>query len=163
MTRPVGVSNPAPPKGCSCVGPLARFCQILHIRQILGSVRGVPLADTFGASWLFSGPTWSNLAVLSAMFVHLVHPGFYLAPTWPIFAPTWPNLAPTWPNLVPSWPNLAPTWPAKSSPNPPKLVPESIKKAIKLPTNLWLDFSSALDTFFPKLASKLEGRGTQNH
>ena len=57
-----------------------------------------------------SGPTWSNLVVLSAMFVHLVQSGSYLAPTWSIFAPTWLNLPPTWPNLVPSWPNLAPTW-----------------------------------------------------
>jgi hypothetical protein len=77
--------------------------------------------------------------------------------------PMLPQVGPTWPQLAPTWLNLAPTWPAKSSQNPPKLVPESIKKGIKLPTNLWLDFSSALDTFFPKLASKLEGRGTQNH
>ena len=85
-------------------------CQILANPQTPGAARGRPPTVDDGASWLFSGPTWSNLAVLFAMFVHLVQPGSYLAPTWPIFAPTWPNLAPTWPNLVPSWPNLAPTW-----------------------------------------------------
>ena len=140
----------------------------IHL-QILAKLKtqGGQQHRTTGQVFLTSGlqfcSSWLILLVLSSMFVHLVQPGSNLAPTWSIFAPTWSNLAPTWPNLVPSWPNLAPTWPAKSSQNPPKLVPESIKKAIKLPTNLWLDFSSALDTFFPKLASKLEGRGTQNH
>ena len=137
--------------------------------QILPEVensRGQQHRTTFMETLHFWAPIWLKLAHLARLVLH-VRPS---CPTWFLLASNlahlcsnWPNLAPTWPNLVPSWLNLAPTWPAKSSQNPPKLVPKSIKKGIKLPTNLWLDFSSALDTFFPKLASKLEGRGTQNH
>ena len=78
VTRPVGVLDPAPPKGCSCVGSDARFCPN---PQTPGSVRGVPPESLFVDSRHQLGPTWSNLAVLSGMFVYLVQPGSYLAPT----------------------------------------------------------------------------------
>ena len=107
VTRPVGVLDPAPPKGCSCVGLMTDSDQILTKSPNPRTATGRTSASKI---WCFLAPTWSFLAVLSAMFVHLVQPGSYLAPTWSLFGPTWPNLAPTWSNLVPSWPNLAPTW-----------------------------------------------------
>jgi len=37
VTRPVGVLDPAPPKGCSCVGPLVCCNQIVDYCQTTGS------------------------------------------------------------------------------------------------------------------------------
>ena len=116
VTRPVGVLDPAPPKGCSCVGFMTDSCKSPNPR----SRPGQTTVSIICPLW---APTWSNLAVLSSMFVHLVQLGSYLAPTWAIFAPTWPNLAPTWPNLVPSWPNLPPTW-SNFGPNLVQLGPK---------------------------------------
>ena len=110
MTRPLGVLDPAPPQGCSCVGSLSDSAKFFKILQILGALRVVPPCGVFVATWTNLALSWSNLAVLSAMFVHLVQLVSYLASTWTIFAPTWLNLAPTWPNLLPSWPNFGPTW-----------------------------------------------------
>ena len=103
VTRPVGVLDLAPPKGCSCIRHTSDPVHSVQFNRPTG-------ADHRKRPGLNLAPTWSNLAVLSSMFVHLVHPGSYLAPTWPIFAPTWPKLAPTWRKLAPTWPNLAPTW-----------------------------------------------------
>ena len=102
-------------------------CRILQVPSgmfKLQAIRGVSLAHPypgFVATWTNLALCWSNLAVLSVMFVHLVHLGSYLTPTWPICAPTWPNFPPTWPNLVASWPNLPPTW----SNFGPNLAPKS--------------------------------------
>ena len=114
MTRPVGVLDPAPPKGCCCVESLTNP---VHSVQFTNRPGRTTAAITFPL-W---APTWSNLAVLSSIFVHLVHPGSYLAPTWSIFAPILAqlsaNLAHLGPifaqlgsNLVQFWSQLGPTW-----------------------------------------------------
>ena len=110
VTRPVGVLDPAPPKGSAVLDQKPNPSGTPNPRTAPGRSTGShrwTLLVLLGFNLALS---WSKLAILSVMFVHLVQSGSYLAPTWPIFAPTWPNLAPTWPNLVPSWPNLAPTW-----------------------------------------------------
>ena len=114
------------PEGVCCVGPETKSFWNVDYCQTTGSAGRCP--DCHRPQVLLQlGPTlalsWSNLAVLSVMFVHLVQLGSYLAPTWSIFAPTWPNFPPTWPNLVPSWPNLAPTW-SNFGPNLVQLGPK---------------------------------------
>ena len=123
---PRGRLRSGAPEGVCCVESETKSFRNVDYCQITGHP-GRVTAEPRTRNLLQLGPTlalcWSNLAVLSVMFVHLVQLGSYLAPTWSIFAPTWPNLAPTWPNLVPSWPNLAPTW-SNFGPNLVQLGPK---------------------------------------
>ena len=129
VTRPVGVLDPAPPKGSAVLDQkpnpsgMLTIVKLQALRVVAPAPSGHHPDPKFVATWTNLALSWSNLAVLSAMFVHLVQSGSYLAPTWSIFAPTWLNLAPTWPNLVPSWPNLAPTW-SNFGPNLVQLGPK---------------------------------------
>ena len=129
VTRPVGVLDPAPPKGSAVLNQKPNPSGMLTIVK-LQAIRGVSPAPSghhpdpkFVATWTNLALCWSKLAVLSVMFVHLVHLGSYLASTWSIFAPTWSNCPPTWPNLVPSWRNLVPTW-SNFGPNLVQLGPK---------------------------------------
>ena len=120
VTRPVGVLDPAPPKGCSCVGPLVRFCQIVDYCKTTGSP-GRVTADIFCCNldqlgsilvqlgrlvrhvrplcpiWLLLGSNLvhlcSNLAQLSANLAQL---GSILAQLGSNLVQFWSQLGPTW-------------------------------------------------------------------
>ena len=114
VTRPVGVLDPAPPKGCSCVESFVRFLQIPKPQDLPGAylrdevllLVGSNLVQLGGlvrhvrpscSTWLLLGSNLghlcSNLAQLSAN----------LAQLGPILAQLGSNLAQFWSQLGPTW------------------------------------------------------------
>ena len=120
VTRPVGVLDPAPPKGCSCVERLVRFCQILDYCKTTGSPgrtsdsRICCNLDQLGSHLVQLGrlvrhvrpscPTWlllgSNLAHLCSNLAQL---SANLAQLGPILAQLGSNLVQFWSQLGPTW------------------------------------------------------------
>ena len=126
------------------------------------------------ASWELLGPSWRQEAprAENPSTLPLVDfpPG---EPSWdPKFIKNWSGGLPKsdhffhwlWGRvLLPFGANLAPTWPPEPDQNRPKLAPKSIKKSIKIQTQIFFHFWSVWERFFHNFTSKLEGRGTQNH
>ena len=98
VTRPVGVLDPAPPKGCSCVESETK------------SFRNPKL----GPTWLYLGPTWPSCRSCSSILSNLAPTWLQLGPSLLQLGPTFRQLGPTWSHLVPTWlhlgPILVPTW-----------------------------------------------------
>ena len=74
VTRPVGILDPAPPKGCSCVERLVRFCQIVDYCKTTGRAGRTSVC---AISWNLA-LTWLNLVQLGCLVRH-VRPS---CPTW---------------------------------------------------------------------------------
>ena len=135
-----------------------------------GKLSGPPL----GASWELLGPSWRQEGHKSRKPIEITTgrppPG---EPSWDQkFFKNWSGGLPKsdhffdwlWGRvLLPFGATLVPTWPPKPSQKRPKLVPKSIKKSIKLLTQIFFHFWSVWERFFDNFASKLEARGTQNN
>ena len=123
VTRPVGVLDPAPPKGCSCVGPLTIVTKLLTIvkLQALRVVAPAPfdpkiccILDQLGSMLVQVGrlvghvrpscPTWFLLGS------NLVHLWSNLAQLCANLGQLGPILAQLGPNLVQFLSQLGPTW-----------------------------------------------------
>ena len=115
--------DPAPLKGCSCVGPLSVLVSPSNPSNPSNSSVLPDLRATTALREVLS--CWP---VLDSKLAHLGPPdlhfrpscpacpplGTNLAPTWAQLGPTWLHTGPTWPqhgpNLAPTWPNIASTW-----------------------------------------------------
>ena len=79
VTRPVGVLDPAPPKGCSCVGPETKsFRNVTKLQGHPGRVTGGPVSIfccNLDQLWLYLGPSWPSCRSCSSILSNL-------APTW---------------------------------------------------------------------------------
>ena len=123
VTRPVGVLDPAPPKGCSCVGSLTIVTKLLTIVKLQAIRVGPPAPsvskiccnlDQLGSMLVQVGrlvghvrpscPTW---LLLGSNLVHLCS---NLAQLSANLAQLGPILAQLGSNLVQFWSQLGPTW-----------------------------------------------------
>ena len=70
MTRPVGVLDPAPPKGCSCVEPLTNPVHSVHpVHSVQFTTSpGRPSHSEKTFTW---APIWLNLAQLACLVLHV--------------------------------------------------------------------------------------------
>ena len=120
VTRPVGVLDPAPPKGCSCVRPLTNPVHSVH------PVHSVQFIRLHGSFLRFYQPSLmgSNLVQLGRLVLHvapscstwlllgsnLAHLCSNLAQLSANLAQLVPILAQLGSNLVQFWSQLGPIW-----------------------------------------------------
>ena len=117
VTRPVGVLDPAPPKGCSCVEFMTDSCKSPNPRSRPGRT-------TVRTIWSVLALFWSNLVQLGRLVRHvrpscstwlllgsnLAHLCSNLAQLSANLAQLGSILAHLGSNLVPFWSQLGPTW-----------------------------------------------------
>ena len=120
VTRPVGVLDPLPPKGCSCVEPLDYCNQIVDYCKTTGR----PGRTSASKICCNLDQTWLNLVQLGRLVRHvrpscpiwlllgsnLVHLCSNLAQLSANLAQLGPILAQLGSNLVQFWSQLGPTW-----------------------------------------------------
>ena len=88
VTRPVGVLDPAPPKGCSCVGSDTKSFRFPKPQDRRGSSHRMLTFCLLGPTWLYLGPTWPSCPPCSSILSNL-------APTWLQLGPSLPQLGST--------------------------------------------------------------------
>ena len=125
MTRPVGVLDPAPPKGSAVLDQKPNPSGMLTIVKLQANRVVSPAATdpdfccNLDQLWLYVGPSWPSCrscsSILSNLAPTLLQLGpslLQLGPTFRQLGPTWSHLAPTWlqlgPILVPTWSNMVP-------------------------------------------------------
>ena len=127
VTRPVGVLDPAPPKGCSCVERLVRFCQIVDYCKTTGHPGRITGSSFFPPTAIFVA-TWHQLGSILVQLGRLVRHVRPSCPTWLLLgsnlvhlcsnlaqlsanlAQLGPILAQLGSILVQFWSQLGPTW-----------------------------------------------------
>ena len=117
VIRPVGVLDPAPPKGCSCVRPLTNPVHSVHsvqFNQAHGSCHRAGVRAQLGSFLAQLGPIWPSCPSCSSILSTLVPAWLQLGPSLLQLGPTYRQLGPTWSHLGSTWlqlgPILVPTW-----------------------------------------------------
>ena len=114
VTRPVGVLDPAPPKGCSCVESKTKSFRFPKPQDPSGAYLRVSYLLQLGPTWLYLGATWlscppssSILSNMAPSWLQLGSSLLLLGPTYRQLGPTWSHLGSTW---LQFWSQLGPTW-----------------------------------------------------